>query len=88
MIRRTLSRRLERLQESMIPSTERKVWQIVTINSDGTTAPSGFSFEWPSKQQPDHWQGMSRRMKGKAGDGYRIEDPLPGCDENSHKTDR
>jgi hypothetical protein len=56
---RNLSRRLQKLEERTIPVTVRKVWQMITINSDGTKEPSGFSVKWPSKQQPDHWQGMS-----------------------------
>lgn len=36
MISKTLSRRLARLEESMIQSIERKVWQIVIVDADGS----------------------------------------------------
>lgn len=62
---RNLSRRLERLEERMIPSTVRKVWQIITINSDGTTAPSGFSVEWSSNRAPNRRQGTCPRRLDK-----------------------
>jgi hypothetical protein len=43
-----LRRRLRRLEDSNTPSTVRKVWQIITINSDGTKKPTEFTIEWPS----------------------------------------
>jgi hypothetical protein len=53
MITRTLSRRLERLEESMIPSIERKAWQIVIVDSDGSRR-DGPIIEWrqPTNSTP------------------------------------
>jgi hypothetical protein len=62
MNNRNLSRRLERLEESMIPVTVRKVWQIITVNSDGTKEPTGITIEWPSRPAPDREQGTSLRI--------------------------
>jgi hypothetical protein len=59
---RNLSRRLDRLEERMIPLTVRRVWHIMTINSDGTTEPTGISIEWPSNSAPDRLQGISPRF--------------------------
>jgi hypothetical protein len=65
VIGRNLSRRLERLEEQMMPLIVRKVWQMITINSDGTTAPSGLSVEWSSNPAPDRRQGTSPRRLDK-----------------------
>jgi hypothetical protein len=46
MISRDLFRRLKRLEESMTPVTVRKVWQIITVNSDGTKEPTGITIEF------------------------------------------
>jgi hypothetical protein len=59
---RNLSRRLDRLEERMIPLTVRRVWHIMTINSDGTTEPTGISIEWPSNSPTDSWQRISPRF--------------------------
>lgn len=48
MINRTLSRRLERLEEQTTQLTVRKVWQIIRVNSDDTREPTEISVEWPS----------------------------------------
>jgi hypothetical protein len=62
VIGRNLSRRLERLEVQMMPSIVRKVWQIITVNSDGTKAPSGLFVEWPSNPATDRMQGSSSRF--------------------------
>ena len=36
LISRNLSRRLERLEEHVMPEIVRKVWQIVIVDSDGS----------------------------------------------------
>lgn len=64
-ISRNLSGRLQKLEERMIPLTVRRVWQIMTISSDGTTEPTGISIEWPSNSTPDRWQRMPQRPAGK-----------------------
>jgi hypothetical protein len=45
-----------------MPLTVRKVWEIITINSDGTKAPSGLFVEWPSNPATDRSQAMSPRL--------------------------
>jgi hypothetical protein len=47
MITRTLSRRLERLEELTMPVREHKVWQIVIVDSDGSRR-DGPTIEWRS----------------------------------------
>jgi len=42
---RSLARRLERLEEQVIPEDELKVWQIVIMDSDGTKK-LGERIEW------------------------------------------
>jgi len=44
-IRRTLSRRLERLEEESAPMGETMVWQIVYVDSDGSRR-EGEKIEW------------------------------------------
>jgi hypothetical protein len=45
MFSRNLSRRLERLEELVTPETKRRVWQIVFVDSDGSTR-EGEKIEW------------------------------------------
>ena len=45
MINRNLSRRLERLEERVMPETVHRVWQIVFVDSDGVTQ-EGKRIEW------------------------------------------
>jgi hypothetical protein len=54
MINRTLSRRLERLEEQMIPTGEPKVIHVVFINPDGTQAPGTFTVEIPAYSASQH----------------------------------
>ena len=54
---RNLARRLDRLEEQMMPLNARKVWHVITINSDGTRAPSVLFVEWPSNSAMDRSQG-------------------------------
>jgi len=64
MITKTLSRRLERLEESMIPLTERKAWQIITIDSAGNREHGpGYQFHCLPKNgfPPSHHQQKTRR---------------------------
>ena len=77
MMNRNLSRRLERLEEQIAPLIVRKVWQIMTINSDGTTEPSGLSFEWSSNLAPNSRQGVSRRFDRKDERRMTADAPAP-----------
>ena len=45
MTSRNLARRLDRLEEQMIPEDERKVWEIMIVDSDGTRTPTGERIE-------------------------------------------
>jgi hypothetical protein len=65
MITRNLARRLERLEQVATPLRVCKVWRIVTINSDGTTEPTGISIEWPSNSAPEGWQRVAQQHVGK-----------------------
>jgi len=65
VIGRNVSRRLERLEGQLMPLIVRKVWQIMTISSDGTTAPSGRAVEWSSNPAPNRWQGIFPRRLDK-----------------------
>ncbi len=47
-MKKSLSRRLERLEERMIPIGEPMTIDVVFIKPDGTEAPGGFSIEIPS----------------------------------------
>jgi hypothetical protein len=49
MIGRSLARRLERLEEQVIPDDERKVWEMIVVDSDGTRTASGIRVEWPAR---------------------------------------
>ena len=59
MIAKNITRRLERLEEATAPAGESKVWQIVTIDSDGNRehgpipalAPRRFSSQPGSTQE-------------------------------------
>lgn len=44
MMSRTLSRRLERLEQSMKPTIVRRVWEVVILHPDGGTKKSGKSY--------------------------------------------
>jgi hypothetical protein len=46
MTSRSLARRLERLEEQVIPEDERKVWEMIIVDSDGTRTPTGIRIEW------------------------------------------
>ncbi len=45
MTSRTLFRRLERVEEVITPETQRRVWQIVIVDSDGRRLSTFASFE-------------------------------------------
>ena len=47
MTSRSLVRRLERLEEQVIPEDERKVWEMIIVDSDGTRTPTGIRIEMP-----------------------------------------
>ena len=47
MTRSSLARRLERLEEQVIPEDERKIWEMIIVDSDGTRTPSGIRVEMP-----------------------------------------
>jgi hypothetical protein len=55
MITRTLSRRLVKLEESMIPSIERKAWQIVIFDSDRSRR-DGPVIEWQRLGRSNRFQ--------------------------------
>jgi len=57
-----LRRRLRRLEASIMPSTVRKVWRIITVNSDGTREPTEHMIEWPSKKAMEHSQGKLTKV--------------------------
>jgi hypothetical protein len=45
MISRNLSRRLEKLEECVLPPENRVVLRIVFVNTDGSVAPGGFTVD-------------------------------------------
>ena len=47
MTARSLARRLDRLEQQLIPEEEPKVWEIVIVDSDGTRTPTGKRIEMP-----------------------------------------
>ena len=63
MTGRSLSRRLERLEEELMPEDELKVWQIVIMDSDGTKT-LGERIEWsaayrrPISKAPEPWRRL------------------------------
>jgi len=64
MTSRSLARRLERLEEQVIPEDELKVWQIVIIDSDGTKT-LGERIEWSPRARrrqiskaPEPWRRL------------------------------
>lgn len=59
MMNRTLSRRLERLEEQIAPLEELKVWQIIFVDSDGSRE-DGPRLEW-SARRPAAAQGNHKR---------------------------
>lgn len=58
MTGRSLSRRLERLEEELIPEDDPKVWEIIVVESDGTRTPTGIRVEMPPP-------GRTRGAKGR-----------------------
>src|ERR1700722_20584868 len=52
MIHRNLSRRLKRLEQFMMPTIVRKVWQVVILHPDGRRE-EVMEIVWPSPQPPD-----------------------------------
>jgi hypothetical protein len=59
MITRNLSRRLERLEDRMMPEVVRRVWQIVTVDSDGSRR-EGEKIQW---QAPRPVPAFRRRYR-------------------------
>lgn len=49
MMNRTLSRRLQRLEEQVAPLEVRKTWQIICVDSDGSRK-EGPIIEWPARR--------------------------------------
>jgi hypothetical protein len=45
MVSRNFSRRLEQLEECVLPPESRVVLRIVFVNTDGTVAPCGFTID-------------------------------------------
>jgi len=48
MIGGSLLRRLERLEQHIMPEDEPRVWEIIIVDSDGTRTPTGERIEMPS----------------------------------------
>jgi len=57
---RSLARRLERLEEQVIPADELKIWQIVIVDSDGAKT-LGDRIEW--SPQSRQWKNGRRRNR-------------------------
>ena len=51
MTGRSLSRRLDRLEEELIPEDDPKVWEIIIVDSDGTRTPTGERIEMPQRRR-------------------------------------
>jgi hypothetical protein len=64
MIGRSLPRRLERLEEHIIPEDERKVWEIIIVDSDGTRTPTGIRIEMPPSAMRVHVHVAMARSNG------------------------
>ena len=58
MITRNLSRRLERLEDRMMPEVVRRVWQIVIDDYDGTRR-KGETIEW---EAPRPISSLSKKL--------------------------
>ena len=70
MIARNLTRRLERLEDELIPEGEPKVLQIVFVDSDGTRE-LGHRVEIPSYSgAKGRWRGTNGRQSSRRG-SYR-----------------
>jgi hypothetical protein len=53
MIRRNLARRLERLEDSLLPVLEEPlVLKIISVDSDGRQVDSGIEFKIPAAPKP------------------------------------
>jgi len=59
MTSRSLVRRLERLEAHIVPEDERKIWEIVVVDSDGTRTPTGIRIEMPP---PGRTRGANKRF--------------------------
>jgi hypothetical protein len=54
MINRNLARRLERLEDRLMPEIVRKVWQIIIVDADGSRR-EGETIEWEAPRSvPAH----------------------------------
>jgi len=42
---RGLSRRLDRLEQHILPLDQPKVWEVVQVDSDGTRTPTGITIQ-------------------------------------------
>jgi hypothetical protein len=49
---RGLSRRLDRLEQHILPLGQPKVWEVVQVDSDGTRTPTGIMIEMPPPRAP------------------------------------
>jgi hypothetical protein len=47
MTSRNLARRLERLEEELIPEDDPKSWEIIIVDSDSTRTPNGIRIDMP-----------------------------------------
>jgi hypothetical protein len=59
MTGRSLSRRLELLEERIIPADEPTSFQIILVDSDGTRTPTGVRIEMPP---PGRTRGAKKRL--------------------------
>ena len=69
MVTRSLSRRLERLEQRVMPATVRRVWRIVIIHPDGRRE-HGEKLEWLAP---------ARRDVPASGNRYRYCETSGGC---------
>jgi hypothetical protein len=49
---RGLSRRLDRLEQRILPLDQPKVWEVVQVDSDGTRTPTNIRIEMPPPRAP------------------------------------
>jgi hypothetical protein len=69
-VKEKLYRRLERLEEEMIPTGPPHIFDVRFINPDGTEAPGGFQIEVPS-YGPEPAHRMRRGLRGWFRSRYR-----------------
>jgi len=59
---RGLSRRLDRLEQHILPLDQPKVWEVVQVDSNGTRTPTGIMIEMPPPRAPiGYWYGPPQK---------------------------